>query len=250
MNYANPFFAVVFLAVTPMFLLPVLSQTEPKLEERIIVTGRVVDLFGRPMGGAYVWLYWQCRSCPDQLFPGQYAGEQGGFYLVTDPVKGGILLFVNPPVPNNAWSPLSYFTEEERRPLTIMRGIRMPRKKTIDLGDVRTPFEYATLLIDLRTLSDEVAETFRAPVYLKIHAGKITDRGYVPDPVLKDHPGFLRLALPVGTKPLNWTVELSHSEERTGELLKLAVKLSAGECQKVGRDGGKISISKCRSDED
>lgn len=251
MNYPNACFALVILTLALTLPLPALSQRLSRTDDGVRVAGCVVDFSGQPVAGALVWLYWPCsNTCPDQLFPGHKTGASGVFYLETYSPEKEVLLFMNTPAPENAWSPLSYLTEEERQQIPIMRGRRLrSRKKTIDLGDVRTTFQYGTVLVDIGGLFGPFGtkNQFNG-LYLKVsRKGTVVDKGNVPPSAFPNDLEYLRIALPVGLKPITWTLELREDRTRSISPVNVKVELAVGKCRLVSRPNRTILITDCPS---
>lgn len=245
---------VTGLFISILFYLPTssLAQDERVRQSREVrISGKLVDEFGVPIQGAFIRLFWKCRGCSDQSFPGQRTGVSGNFFLTTETTLNKLTLFIDDKEPVGFWSPLFYLSEEDRSKLKLLKGVHFPTDKNGEqLGDMLAPYRYSKVIVDLKGLMPEESSTdWLGGLNMEVRDDKdrLVESGVLPKAAFDHSLSRLQIVLPVSGNGTEWRINLRLNG--TSRVFKYRIGLKKLGCVFLSIIGGKQIQTPCGTNE-
>lgn len=243
-----------------IFLIYGVSAQKSEKRERSLVKsdidiyGTLIDEAGKPVEDAFVRLYYKttpCETCVDQIFPGARTPKNGFFSHRVPSNKKQVFVFIDEAEPEGFFSPLFYLTEEERQNIPALSGISIKlRKKHIDLGEIKLPYRFGKVIIDLPSIfGKDSTSTFaeRINVIVSDEKGRRIDEGILSVAAYdKETLTELKLAFPVHEEKTTWGLRLEYIDLKNQKhVFDYKLILRKLECKKIQSENGVIKEAVC-----
>lgn len=190
-------------------------------QERMIITGKVVDDKGNPVNNATVELLPHCKNCPLDLIEIFLSDENGNFAAFLDS-KTKYFLFIEEEKPlthkNLIMSPSGQIGYLSRyRTLVYYR-----KSEAVNIGNVKPTIQYVKTELDLQKFvgdkAIESSERSRIRIQTKDYKGKVVSNKSSIEEKFWADSSKIKIALPKGTWILDIFMDEDEKEKKIGSI--------------------------------